>query len=105
MLAFGLSGLVHYFITIAIGIPPSHTGALKFFVIQGLGIMFEDAVQALHRRHRSGKPGSWTRIVGYIWVSLFLIWTTPCWIYPMVRSNVPEKDIMPPWKLFTYAFM
>jgi hypothetical protein len=57
MLAFNLSGLGHYFITIATGIPPSQTGALKFFVMQGLGIMFEDAVQALYRRHRLGKPG------------------------------------------------
>jgi hypothetical protein len=104
MLAFFLSGLVHYFIAIATGIPPGQTGALKFFVMQGLGIMFEDAVQALYRRHRSGKPEFWTRIAGYIWVSLFLIWTTPCWIYPVVRSNVPERDIIPPWKLFTSAF-
>jgi hypothetical protein len=55
MLAFGLSGLVHYFIAIATGIPLSQTGAFKFFVMQGLGIMFEDALQALYRRHRSEK--------------------------------------------------
>ena len=72
-LLLALSGLLHYIVDIETGVPPSQTGALKFFVVQGLGIMFEDAVQALYRRNISGKPGSWTRIVDYLWVSLFLI--------------------------------
>jgi hypothetical protein len=104
MLAFGLSGLLQYIAAIEAGVPPSQTGALKFFVVQGLDTMFEDAVQALYRRNISGKPGSRTRIVGYLWVSLFLIWITPWWMYPGIRSTVPGKDSMPPWKLFTYAF-
>jgi hypothetical protein len=37
MLAFGLSGLLHYIVAITTGVPPSQTGALKFFVVQGLG--------------------------------------------------------------------
>jgi hypothetical protein len=49
MLAFGLSSLLHYIAAIEVGVPPSQTGALKFFVVQGLGTIFEDAVQALYR--------------------------------------------------------
>ena len=48
MLAFGLSGLLHYITDITTGITHGQTGSLKFFVVQGLGIMFEDAIQALH---------------------------------------------------------
>jgi len=104
VLAFGISGLLHYLTAITTGLPPSHTGDLTYFLMQALGIMCEDAVQALYRRNTSGKPGSWTRIVGYIWVSLFLIWTTPQWMYPRARAIVPGKDDMPPWKIFTAAY-
>jgi hypothetical protein len=66
MVAFAISGVLHLVIAATTGIPPSHTGAMTFFLAQGLGIMVEDAVQTLYRKFTPGKPGPWTRIAGYI---------------------------------------
>lgn len=41
MLAFGLSGMLHYIAAITTGVPPGETGALKFFVVQELSIIFD----------------------------------------------------------------
>ena len=68
--------------------------------------MLEDALQAMYRKFFSegqGKqvrsvPVRWQMYIGYLWVAIFLIWSTPAWIYPALRENKGEdKDILLPY--------
>lgn len=70
---------------------------MEFFLIQALGIIFEDTVQSLYRAAKVRSSGSlneermpqilsWTKALGYLWVVIFLVWSTPTWIYPMMRQ-------------------
>ena len=95
--AFSLSGLAHLLNGIAVGIPARENGSLVFFALQALGIIFEDAIQAMCRR--SSFQGPWTRLIGYVWVTLFLLWTTPGWTYPSVRYHRHGVDFMIPYRI------
>ena len=50
MLAFTISGIIHIGGDVGTGIPLRESGALKFFVMQGLGVMGEDAVIEFWKR-------------------------------------------------------
>ena len=103
LVVFLISGLQHALVDVAEGYTWESSGSLQFFFAQAAGIMLEDAVQAICRRQlrdSRGKPIStgWARYTGYIWVTLFLVWSTPMWIYPALRVNKgEEKDILLPY--------
>lgn len=71
--------------------------------MQAFGIMFEDFVQFLWRNFcgkrkvedkkniSEGKEGRWKKIVGFIWVTFFLlIWTSPSWQFPRIEHHGEE---------------
>lgn len=72
------------FIEIAAG--KMEGGVMKFFCMQALGIWLEEKIQTVYRLTSSIKtdesPKIWARIVGYLWLLVFLVWTTPGWSYP-----------------------
>lgn len=87
------------------GIPWEHSGAIRFFCTQAVGIVLEDAIQAAYRQalsRRKGGPStrrSFT-IMGYLWVAMFLIWSTLVWIYPGMSQNTGQaKDRVVPLSL------
>ncbi|KAH8912352.1 hypothetical protein BR93DRAFT_922317 [Coniochaeta sp. PMI_546] len=89
-LVFAFSGALHAVIDIyAVGLDLSESGALRFFCTQALGIVLEDAVQGAWRR-AVGPPGGGigTRIVGSVWLAVFMAWSTPHWAYPYVVKSV-----------------
>ena len=57
----------------------------KFFLLQAFGIMVEDAVQALTERLAMLRP--MRRLIGYSWVGVFLVWSTPVWMFPPMRQG------------------
>ena len=57
LLAFAISGIIHIGGDIGTGIPLKESGALRFFVMQGLGVMGEDAVMECWSRV-AGNPSS-----------------------------------------------
>ena len=78
------------------GIPRAEAGSLVLFLLQPLGIMLEDAVQTLTRRvPTSGSVGRVRRAVGYIWVVVFLAWSTPKWFYPQQRLGIDPGNLLP----------
>lgn len=102
MTVFFLSSLFHVAEDAGEGMDWRNSGSLRYFCMQPIGIMLEDAVQAVYRRHSrlEGKaPGhkSWTRIVGYVWFVAWMSWTTPAWIYPkaFMAKGGPEDRILP----------
>lgn len=100
-LVFLFSGLMHEVADIAEGFPRPYTGSIIFFLTQTLGIMLEDAVQAVYRAIRGVKRGTPStavaRAVGYIWLALFLWWSTPIWIYARqsVSRGEPGENFIP----------
>ena len=92
--AFFLSGVTHIVSDGLMNIPFRESGALFFFSIQAVGIMVEDAAQAMFRalgaRQPATMPSKWLmcqRMLGYTWVILFLTWSTPFWSYPIARQS------------------
>ncbi|KAK5124203.1 hypothetical protein LTR85_001906 [Meristemomyces frigidus] len=86
-ISFALSGVMHVVADMGCGLSPHQSGAMPFFLMQALGIMAEDGVQAVWRRltvRFSFGEGvaRFERIVGYAWVALYLVWTSPVWVYP-----------------------
>lgn len=106
MIVFAISGLQHALIDMAEGYSWQLSGSVQFFLTQAVGIMVEDAIQAIYSRQLSAGYGKqvpsvlvrWARFIGYIWVAVFLVWSTPMWIYPALRVNKgEEKDILLPY--------
>ncbi|KAL9007365.1 MAG: hypothetical protein Q9173_007343 [Seirophora scorigena] len=99
-LTFCVSGAYHQFGDAARGVPWREAGAARFFATQAAGIMFEDAVQGAFRwtngqqRRRTTKKEDedrpaqgWKAVVGACWVLVWLVWTTPAWVYPVARRS------------------
>ena len=90
-LVFTVSGVFHTLSDISQRIPRSESGAMRFFCIQALGIMIEDAVQALFKELRAEEKADKSRILtraaGYMWVVAWLTWTSPIWIYPVMSRD------------------
>lgn len=106
-LTFLISGLMHAGSDLAVGISWQRSGSIRFFCTQVVGIMLEDGVQAIYRSTRGmGRTDAhsqlWTRLIGYAWLSAFLVWSTPAFIYPMVYMNTGEaKDAFLPFSVIT----
>ena len=78
------------------GIPRAEAGSLVFFLLQPLGIMLEDGLQALTRHTPASRSLSQVRrIVGYLWVVMFLAWSTPTWFYPQQRLGIDPANLLP----------
>ena len=78
------------------GIPRAEAGSLVLFLLQPLGIMLEDAIQTLTRRVPTSRSLDWIRrVVGYVWVVVFLAWSTPKWFYPQQRLGIDPANLLP----------
>jgi hypothetical protein len=80
------------------GIPRAEAGSLRFFLLQPLGIMLEDGVQMLTGNILSTSHLGRVRtrqIIGYAWVMVFLVWTTPTWFYPQQRTALDPTGLLP----------
>ena len=75
------------------------SGTMRFFVMQALGIMFEDAIKTVVGRGEKIRrlAGLATRLFGYTWTIFFLVWTTPTWLYPDAAE--PPKTLFLPFSL------
>lgn len=97
--------MLHTSADLAVGMEWSESGSLRFFCTQALGILLEDGVQALYHHHhrpvpgtRATKPdnrsGTAAKLIGYLWLGVFLAWSTPAWAYPAMRRNEGRAEDM-----------
>ena len=106
---FLLSGILHTVLDVCAGVPRSEARTWVFFVLQAFGIMIEDAVEAAYRAVFSGKNGEkpkllfWHKLIGYVWVFLFQVWTTPAWTYGNVRHQDPVNNYILPFSVFGWV--
>ena len=104
-LTFVFSGVMHAASDLAQGTSWNETGAMRFFCTQAVGIMFEDSFRLLagvdlFRLRLQSKQIIMSKILRYIWVVIFLVWSTPVWIYPSMRMNRgEEKDTVVPFSV------
>ena len=101
-LVFLLSGFLHATIDLSAGIPWHESGAIRFFCTQALGIWIEEVARALCVGLYYGVQPlpRWTLLVGYIWVVLFLSWSWPAYMYPMLyRTREGSADSFLPFSV------
>ncbi|KAJ4137168.1 hypothetical protein NW768_002749 [Fusarium equiseti] len=85
-LAFLLSGLMHHPMVSVYSLGADDTWSCeKFFLLQAFGIMVEDAVQTMAEGLSLPRP--MRRLAGYTWVVVFLVWSTPVWMFPPMRQG------------------
>lgn len=99
---FFLSSLFHIAEDAGEGMNWRDSGSFRYFCMQPIGIMLEDAVQEIYRRgyptaQAKAEDKTWTRIVGYVWFVAWMTWTTPAWIYPkaLLAKGGPEDRLLP----------
>lgn len=98
-LVFSVSGVFHLCCDITQGIPSLESGAMRFFILQALGIMLEDAVSAVLGRlcpRKFRNISSSLKPLGYVWVATWLMWSSPTWIYSSMRRATGEPLIPVP---------
>ncbi|KAI1493660.1 membrane bound O-acyl transferase family-domain-containing protein [Biscogniauxia mediterranea] len=105
-LIFLISGIWHVAIDFSSGISPRHSGALRFFSVQPLGIIIEDMILMPYTANsRLGKPTPTIarRVLGLLWVSLWMAWTAPGYLYPIMdKSGSPDDDGVVPISIINY---
>ncbi|KAB8266181.1 membrane bound O-acyl transferase family-domain-containing protein [Aspergillus pseudonomiae] len=84
LFAFTVSGFVHMGMDLAFGVPRDKTGAVWFFCLQALGVMWESVVYSLFGARIERLNPLVRRVLGYVWVGLFLLWATPVWLNPIM---------------------
>lgn len=75
------------------GINWDRSGTMRFFITQTFGIFLEDISQAVLGPHESQW---WTKAVGWIWVSLFVFWSSPSHFYPRLQVLDSSNGGVPP---------
>ena len=95
ILTFAISGIFHQFGDVASGVPWEEAGAVRFFIMEAIGIMIEDTVQGIYRLLRGqkrtpDKPTGWKHALGLAWVLIWLTWTTPVWVYPVAQRSTGQ---------------
>ncbi|EFQ35402.1 tat pathway signal sequence [Colletotrichum graminicola] len=81
------------------GIDWDRSGTMRFFMAQAFGILLEDLVQSTLGTR---EPRWWTKAMGWIWVSLFVFWSSPMHFYPRLQvmdmsgGGVPPVSVLRP---------
>ncbi|KAL4744123.1 membrane bound O-acyl transferase family-domain-containing protein [Aspergillus similis] len=98
LVSFVESGIVHSACDMGFGIPFGESGGLAFFSLQILGLLLESVCQSVAAKVGLRSTGPFSRAVGYIWVSVFMLWTTPLWANPILVSLASDGvRVMSPW--------
>ncbi|AEO63131.1 uncharacterized protein THITE_2108027 [Thermothielavioides terrestris NRRL 8126] len=87
---FLLSALFHVAIDVSSGMQPQESGALRFFLIQPLGIVIEDTARTVYRTVYGSSGRGLTvaeRCVGVLWVGLWMAWTAPAYLFPVLAKT------------------
>jgi len=93
-LSFLISGLFH---ALPLHVMPPFSwssvprGILAFYFLQPVGILLETLVSSVH----TGKSTMWTRMVGRIWVAVWLNYTLPWFWDDMFAVGMMDGNSMP----------
>lgn len=99
--SFFLSGVLHSLADMIVGLSVWETGSWVFFTVQTLGIWLEDTFIDIYemctksneqkddkeKQKARPKPAAWKKSVGYVWMILWLTWSTPFMVFPAWRHG------------------
>ncbi|KAL5001708.1 membrane bound O-acyl transferase family-domain-containing protein [Aspergillus recurvatus] len=98
LISFVESGIIHSACDMGFGIPFEKSGGLAFFTLQILGLFLESLFQSIAARMGFRTDGRPSRVIGYVWVCVFMLWTTPLWVNPILVSLASDGvRVMSPW--------
>jgi hypothetical protein len=66
---------------------------MRFFVLQAMAITFEDIVINLASRIGFGRTTRLSKLVGYMWVLGWFIWSVPGWTRPWAIVSLGQVDV------------
>lgn len=97
---FAISAFLHAGMDAKSGIGLDKTGTITCFMLQPVGIVLEDTVQAIFysfagNPQKGSKQPRWHRLVGYIWVWTFLSLVAPIYNIPLFRYQDASKARVP----------
>lgn len=101
--AFISSGIMHLLIDISAGIELKDSGAMRFFFTQAAGVMIEASLVTSYRYISRPNQGPHTieKALGYLWVLMYLTWTGPSYLYPIMwRTIAGYNDSVIPYSIF-----
>lgn len=102
---FLISGLFHLAEDVGEGMNWRNSGSIRYYSMQPLGIMLEDAIQEVYHRNSKNRDKApsdrlWKRMVGYMWFIAWMTWTTPAWVYPKARmATGGQQDRILPFSM------
>lgn len=99
LLTFVTSAVIHLFAEeYPWGIDWDRSGTTRFFVTQAFGILLEDLVQTAFAWGGSQEPHThwWSKAVGWVWVVLFVFWSSPAHFYPRLQLLDTSNGGVPP---------
>ncbi|KAL4773923.1 membrane bound O-acyl transferase family-domain-containing protein [Aspergillus nidulans var. acristatus] len=98
LVTFVESGIVHSACDMGFGIPFGESGGVAFFSLQILGLLLESVCQSIAAKVGLRTGARFSRAVGYIWVSVFMLWTAPVWANPILVNLAGDGvNVMSPW--------
>ena len=88
--AFFVSGLIHH--SAEYIIYQKWAGhSTKFFLLQAVGIIFEDTVISLAARAGfSSKPNLFYKFIGFVWVFAWFTYSLPMWLDDMIHAGLTD---------------
>jgi hypothetical protein len=98
LISFALFGVMQSCAKIAAGMLSKQLNVLHFFNTHALGVVVEDLVrlawfkakgQEGKKKEKVRPPSLVNRIIGYLWVASFMIWSGPVWLYPQASKPAP----------------
>jgi len=89
--SFLISGLIHATGDYVLYHTFSKGGALRFFLLQAVGITFEDGVIAIFSRLGYHKKFIPYKLIGYIWVFAWFTYSMPTWLDPQVHAGTVDE--------------
>jgi hypothetical protein len=93
---FLISGLAHATGDYILHQNFSQGTSIQFFLLQAVGITFEDAVIALASR-LGYKESRAFKIIGVIWVFAWFTFSLPIWLEPMVHAGGTHCEVFKVW--------
>ena len=86
-LVFCISGLIHALTDIHANIPLDDSGSILFFILNAVAIMIEDFFVYIYSAKYGKSHQAWHRVLGYMWVGMFMTWVVPIVAFPQMRGD------------------
>ncbi|KAK4210160.1 membrane bound O-acyl transferase family-domain-containing protein [Rhypophila decipiens] len=104
---FFVSGLLHVAIDVSSGMYLHESGAMRFFLIQPLGLMMEDAILGAYYNFNKQPATMAHRLLGMLWVGMWMAWTAPSYLYPVLAkadsSSAAGMDRVVPFSIIDWC--